>query len=65
MEFFIIYAVVNVTVLISCAIYSTAKNIYVKSEEEGAAEAGIIFTRVTMKLTQASILTAVLIMIFD
>ena len=65
MEFFIIYAVLNVTLLISCAIYSTAKNIYVKSEEEVAAEAGIIFTRVTMKLTQASILTAVLIMIFD
>ena len=65
MEFFIIYAVLNVTLLISCAIYSTAKNIYVKSEEESAAEAGIIFTRVTMKLTQASILTAVLIMIFD
>ena len=65
MEFFIIYAVLNVTLLISCAIYSAAKNIYVKSEEESAAEAGFIFTKVTIKLTQASISTAILIMIFD
>lgn len=65
MEFFILYAVVNVTVLICCAIYTTTKNIYVKSEEESAVEAGFIFTKVTMKLTQASILTAILIMIFD
>jgi len=65
MEFFIIYAVLNVTLLISCAIYSATKNIYVKSEEESSAETGFIFTKVTMKLTQASILTAILIMIFD
>ena len=65
MEFFIIYAVLNVTLLISCAIYSATKNIYVKDEEESVTEIGFIFTKVTMKLTQASVLTAILIMIFD
>lgn len=65
MEFFIIYAVLNVTLFISCAIYSATKNIYVKDEEESVTEIGFIFTKATMKLTQASVLTVILIMIFD